>query len=267
MQKNKTYRSVGMFVFVGLFILGAIIYRYVSKTFLTKDSEYPVMYFEESINGLNVGSPVVFKGVEVGQVIGIRLVVDMEKGTFKTPVYAEFIENRSFEFKDKRHLEPREALKDLISKGLRARLVSGNYLTGQLMIELVMDPNTPVEFDGYPDEPEIPTIMSSFGVISKDLQEIPLKETMLRISNIIEDLEEKMPDILKNVADISSNMSKLTTKMDKMMDKKSDETSKAVANFNNTLEDIAKASVSLKNLTDYLERHPEAIIRGKESAK
>lgn len=267
MQKNKTYRSVGMFVFVGMFILGAIIYRYVIKTFLTKDSEYPVMYFEESIKGLNVGSPVVFKGVEIGQVTGIKLVVDMETGTFKTPVYAEFIENKSFEFKDKRNLEPRKALKDLISKGLRARLVSGNYLTGQLMIELVMEPNTPIEFNGYPYEPEIPTIMSSFGAISKDLQEIPLKKTMLSLSNIVQDLEEKLPNILKNISDISDNMSKMTTKMDKIMDKKSDETSKVVHNFNNTLEDIAKASVSLKNLTDYLERHPEALIRGKESEK
>ena len=35
-------------------------------------------------------------------------------------------------------------------------------------------------------------------------------------------------------------------------------------NINNTLEEIAKAGRSLKNLTDYLERHPEAIIQGKE---
>lgn len=264
MQKNKTYRVAGMFVFVGLFCLAAVIYHYLSKTFSQKDSEYPVMYFEESITGLNVGSPIVFKGVEVGQVIGIKLIIDLQTGTFKTPVYAMFKENKAFQLIAPETMRPEEVLKDMVAKGLRARLESANYLTGQLMIEMVMDPESKINYVGNSTEKEIPTIMSSFGVISKDLQEIPLKETMLRVSNIVKELDDQLPDILQNVSQTTENINKITTKMENLMERKSYETTKSLANFNSAMEEIAKTGIAIKNLADYLERHPEAIVRGKE---
>ena len=49
-----------------------------------------------------------------------------------------------------------------------------------------------------------------------------------------------------------------------MLDKKSGEASKSMSSFNSTMEEISKTSRSIKNLTDYLERHPEALIHGKE---
>lgn len=271
MQKKKTYKMVGLFVLLGFICLGAIILRYTSQKFFENDEDLAVMYFEESINGLSVGSSVVFKGVEVGQVSKINLVFNMNDGTFKTPVFAKFQENKAFKVVDYNDAEPEEQYRKLIEKGLRARLVSANLLTGQLMIELEMNPNSPAEFKGDGEYAEIPTEMSSIGVISKDLQEIPLKETMLRISDIVKKLDESLPDVLDSLdnklPEIMANMEQITQKMNSTIDKKSYETSKAVANFNATMEDMGKASISLKNLADYLERHPEAIIRGKEDVK
>ena len=74
MQKNKTYKIVGLFVLTGFLVFSAIIFHYVGKKFTSDDSQYVVLYFEESIQGLNVGSSVVFKGVEVGQVAKISLI-------------------------------------------------------------------------------------------------------------------------------------------------------------------------------------------------
>lgn len=269
MAKKKTYKMVGLFVLLGFACLGGIIFRYVGEKFFSDDEDYVVMYFEESIQGLSVGSSVVFKGVEVGQVAKINLVFNMNDGTFKTPVFVKFQENKSFKIIDYNDVRPEEQFKRLIEKGLRARLVSASLLTGQLMIELNMNPNSPIEYDGDGTYWEIPTEMSSIGALSKDLQEIPLKETMLHFSDIIKKFDNDLPKILDDLNErlpiILSNIEQITQRVNSTLDKKSRETTKAVENFNATMEDFGKASVSLKNLTDYLERHPEAILRGKES--
>ena len=271
MAKKKTYKMVGLFVLLGFACLGGIIFHYTKQKFFEDDADVAVMYFEESINGLSVGSSVVFKGVEVGKVSKINLVFNMDDGTFKTPVFARFQENKAFKVVGYDYKNPEEQYKKLIEKGLRAKLVSASLLTGQLMIELEMNPDSPAEFEGNGEYAEIPTEMSSIGVISKDLQEIPLKETMLRISGIVQKIDKELPELLGNIngslPKILDNVEQITGKFNLAIEKKSHETTKAVKNFNATMEDMGKASVSIKNLADYLERHPESILRGKEESK
>ena len=125
------------------------------------------------------------------------------------------------------------------------------------MIELVMDAKTPAVLRGTGKYWEIPTELSSFAMLSQDLEEVPLRETLSRLGNIIQDLEENLPQILKNMAQV-------TQKVDKALDKKSGEASKSMQGFNTAMEEISKTSRSIKNLTDYLERHPEALLMGKE---
>ncbi len=254
---KKTYKMVGLFVVVGLVSLIGIILNYAGNRFSTKEEDLVVMYFEESIRGLSVGSSVVFKGVEVGKVADISLLANLREGTFKTPVLVLFNLEDSIDTIDRAELDNKQMLDNLIAKGLRARLISANYLTGQLMIELVMDEKTPAVLRGTGKYWEIPTELSSFAMLSQDLEEVPLRETLSRLGNIIEDFEENLPTILENITQV-------TQKLDKMLDKKSGEASKSLSSFNSTMEEVGKTSRSIKNLMDYLERHPEALIHGKE---
>ena len=82
MKQEKTYKMVGFFVVIGFISFIAIIYNYLSYKFSTDESNYVVMYFDESIQGLNVGSPVMFKGVEIGKVAKIRLLTNIKEGTW-----------------------------------------------------------------------------------------------------------------------------------------------------------------------------------------
>lgn len=257
MQQNKTYRMTGLFVIVGLLCLGAIVFRYVGRQFAMDQKHLVVMYFEESIGGLTVGSSVVFQGVEIGKVEKIRLVTNLQKGTFKTPVYVLFDKKKIFQFNSSGQVSADIMLKSLIEKGLRARLIGANYLTGQLMIELVMDPEQPAVMRGNGKYLEIPTELSSFAMLSNDLKEVPVRESLLQLTDLIDELSRDMPTIMTNV-------SQMTAKMNRMLDKKSGEATKTMNNLNATLEEISKASRSVKNLTDYLERHPEALLKGKE---
>ncbi len=257
MQQKKTYKMVGLFVIIGLAALVGVVLKYASQRFTTNQDDLVVMYFEESIQGLSVGSSVVFKGVEVGKVADISLLANLKEGTFKTPVLVLFDIENSMTTIGLTELDDKQMLDNLIDKGLRARLISANYLTGQLMIELVMDAKTPAVLHGTGKYWEIPTELSSFAMLSQDLEEVPLRETLSRLGNIIQDLEENLPQILKNMAQV-------TQKVDKALDKKSGEASKSMQGFNTAMEEISKTSRSIKNLTDYLERHPEALLMGKE---
>lgn len=260
MQKNKTYKMVGLFVLTGFLVFSAIIFHYVGKKFASDDSQYVVLYFEESIQGLNVGSSVVFKGVEVGQVAKISLITNLQNGTFKMPVFITFKRNRSFQMKDGKEAAPEEILHSLIEKGLRARLISANYLTGQLMIELDMDPSAPAVLRGTGEHMEIPTVISSIGMISKDLQEIPFRENMMQLGNLLKELDEKLPPIMENLYGI-------TDKTDKLLDSQAARAEKTINNFNAMVEQMSRAGRSVQNLADYLERHPEAMLQGKRRPK
>ncbi len=257
MQQKKTYKMVGLFVMVGLASLIGVVLNYASQRFTTNQEDLVVMYFEESIRGLSVGSSVVFKGVEVGKVADISLLANLKEGTFKTPVLVLFDLENSMTTIGLTEWDDKKMLDNLIAKGLRARLISANYLTGQLMIELVMDAKTPAVLRGTGKYWEIPTELSSFAMLSQDLEEVPLRETLSRLGNIIQDLEENLPQILENTTQI-------TQKIDRVLDRKSGEASKSMNSFNAAMEEISKTSRSIKNLTDYLERHPEALLMGKE---
>ena len=288
---NKTYKLTGIFVLVGLICFGLIVGHYLKQKFSEDDEYTMVMYFDESIRGLSVGSPILLQGVEIGNVSKIRLLANLEKGTFKTVVYMTFNDNKSVTVYGDG--EGEDLLKGLIDKGLRARLITSNFLTGQLMIEMIMDSKAPVVYRGTGKYPEIPTVYSSFAQISKDLEDVPLQDTVIRIGHLIDNIDETIPTILenishttaalketapnamknfndlaeslnKNIPSLLQNLNRISEKLDKAMNQQTGSAGKTINNLNTTLEEISKASRSLKNLTDYLERHPEAIIQGKE---
>ena len=289
---NKTYKLTGLFVLIGLICFGCIVGYFIKQKYVAENNkDMLIMYFDESVRGLSVGSPVVLQGVEVGKVAKIRLITNLQKGTFKTPVYMVFNDDGSGEERDRE--KDKALLKNLIDKGLRARLITSNFLTGQLMIEFVMVPNDKAIYRGTGKYPEVPTVYSSFAQLSKDLEDIPLQDTIIRVGNLINNIDESLPRILenishttatiretapnamKNINDLAESMNKnipsllqnidnISKKLNAYMDDKNGGVGKTMDNMNKTMEEISKASRSLKNLTDYLERHPEAIIQGKE---
>ena len=107
---------------------------------------------------------------------------------------------------------------------------------------------------------EIPTVISSIGMISKDLQEIPFRENMMQLGNLLKELDEKLPPIMENLYGI-------TDKTDKLLDSQAARAEKTINNFNAMVEQMSRAGRSVQNLADYLERHPEAMLQGKRRSK
>src|SRR4051812_15921122 len=132
-----------------------------------------VLFFEDSVRGLSVGAPVEFKGIKVGSVIDLRLEYDERKGAFRIPVVVEIEPERIVERGERMKKAPREAFQSLIKKGLRARLQTGNLLTGQLYVDLDMLPKTPIRLAGAGrTEPELPTVPGKIEQLTVSLNGI-----------------------------------------------------------------------------------------------
>lgn len=255
-KPNKT--MIGLFLLIGtaifIFILGA----YLKRVFWADNSNIVVMYFQESIKGLNVGSSVVFQGVEVGKVSKVDLVADMKTLTFSIPVYVSLDASKSFISGHGYHSK-KVVLDALIKKGLRARLTAQNYLTGQLMIELAILPDTPIVLEKEPrdvDLLQIPTVLSPLGELSKGLQNIPFKEIADKFSHMADLFNTQIPIILPQITEITTNINQLLNNNSRL-------STEALTNFNRALVNVSTAAQSFRDLSDYLERHPEALLRGK----
>lgn len=149
-----------------------------------KDQSYTskvrfVLFFEDSVRGLNAGAPVEFKGIKVGSVVDVHLEYQERNATFRIPVVIEIEPERILERGALMKRAPREAFQAMVKHGLRARLQTGNMLTGQLFVDLVMQPKAPLRLArAERPEPELPTIRGA-----------NLEQAMVSASSIMEKID------------------------------------------------------------------------------
>lgn len=182
-QVNKTL--IGAFVVgaLGLVVLALVIFG--SGEFFKSRPEF-VMYFDTSVKGLNVGSPINFKGVPIGAVTDIQLRFNAQDLKLKIPVYVELYPERIAMIGGKRSVKN---MTRLIDKGLRAQLKMQSLITGQLMIELDFYQNKPAVYHGDGSVPEIPTAPSSLDELSRTLANVPFDKIAEKLTKSIEGIE------------------------------------------------------------------------------
>jgi paraquat-inducible protein B len=325
---------------IGAFVVGAItlvltgVLAFGSGKFLSTRQKY-VMFFDTSVKGLQIGAPVTFRGVRIGEVIDIVLRFDPDKLSVLIPIYVE-IDPAQFKpidgatSKASSHPEYAEAL---IEKGLKARLELQSLVTGLLAVGIDFYPDEPMRLVGLEKRhPEIPTIPSSTEELKKKLQDLPLKSIAERLDSLLEGLTKIVhsPELTGGLAalnqalthldrlalDFDSRLGPLATSLastsaaargafaqaertmalkdgvpgelassakDTLAAARSTllETQQAVEGvrriaaddssfgyeLNQSLENMAALSRSLRSLIDYLDRHPEALIKGKPPSK
>jgi paraquat-inducible protein B len=185
---NKT--RIGLFV-VGAVSLVVLAVAVFGSGSLFTDKRYYVMFFDGTVKGLTVGSPVMFRGVRIGSVSNISLIFNSSNMTVKVPVVVEFEPgkvDRVGEFDDD---DSADYIKKLVANGLRAQLQLQSFVTGQLMIAIDFFPNTPAHYVGLVDDyPEIPTTPSSMEQITKTLENLPIQEFVKKLTNTVDGLNK-----------------------------------------------------------------------------
>lgn len=176
MAKQANRMMIGGFVVAAVFLLAASIVVFGSGKFFKKTDLY-VMYFENSVKGLSVGSPVLFRGVPIGAVKSLILRTDPEKRKTEIPIIIE-VEPGQFEVVGGKKIftDYEEALQKLVDQGLRAVLSLQSMITGQLSIELEFHPSTPVNLHKTDlPYPQVPTIPSTTHRLVQALQRLDLE--------------------------------------------------------------------------------------------
>jgi paraquat-inducible protein B len=183
---------------IGAFVLGSVILAVVavlifgSGKFLSRKAKI-IMFFDNSVKGLNVGAPVVFSGVRIGSVTDIQLLMDPSKVSFTVPVIAEILpEKVTMVGADHRPVD--RYFKVLVAKGLRAQLQVQSFVTGQLMVGLDFVPDKPARFmrGGAGKYAEIPTVPSSFQELSRTLGDLPIQELVTKLTSAVDGLNKML---------------------------------------------------------------------------
>jgi paraquat-inducible protein B len=165
---------------VGAFVLGALALAVVAVAVfgsgrLFRETHPFVLYFTGSVNGLDPGAPVKFKGVEVGSVQRIMVRFERTAGEVSIPVFIELDAEKLARAGAQVEFTP-EAMQTAIEQGLRGRLESQSLVTGLLFVNLDYYPETPVRrvgaADGWPPEiPTLPTTIEQATQVVKDIVE------------------------------------------------------------------------------------------------
>lgn len=171
MAKRANPTAVGAFIVSAVGLIVAAVVVFGSGKFLHQSYTFVCM-FRGSVNGLKVGAPVKFRGVQVGSVTSIRLrlpgqptIVSGEDKEIALPVFFE-LDRQQIEGLGGagENIASPEALQVVIKRGLRAQLATESLLTGLLYIDLDFHPDLPATLmlpadSGYREVPTVPTSM------------------------------------------------------------------------------------------------------------
>ncbi len=259
MSKPASKTLIGVFVIgaLALAVLAVIIFG--SGKFFG-DKSVDVMYFEGSVKGLNVGSPVVFRGVRIGSVKDIILQFDTKDMQLIIPVYVEIDFNKITPLHGwPEGLDEDEYHKELIKKGLRAQLEMQSLVTGQLMINIDFFPNTPVKLMGLDKKRrEIPTIPSDIDQLLKQAQDIPIKELVQKAMKTIESIDRAISskELKTSIASMAEGLKDAKTVLRKIN-----------AEIDPLLANLQEITSSAKNIAKNSERVPGQIEEALASAQ
>jgi paraquat-inducible protein B len=208
---NKT--MIGLFV-VGAIALVVVAIGVLGSGKLFKESIPYVMVFEGSVKGLNVGSPVVFRGVKIGSVSDIRMRFNYATKAMTILVYADFGErqietvNLDVSLAEEMKRQGRYTIiKGLIARGLRAQLEMQSIVTGQLQIALDFYPDTAAVYAGIETTvQEIPTIPTPLQELTRKLEGLPIDEIFNNVNSAFAGITKlvESPELKESVANLNT---------------------------------------------------------------
>jgi paraquat-inducible protein B len=247
------------------------------------DPRYVRMRFAQALRDLDVGAPVEFVGVNIGSVVAVDLGYDFQDKSFPVIVTAKVYPRRmgqAYEVLAARgHTESEETLAafvgTLVNRGLRAQPRSASLLTGKLYIALDFVPGAPrAAFDASIRPLELPTVNGTFqqleagvGRLVKKVNDLPLEQIAADLHTDLKDLHETLSElhtqVLPNAVDTLSALHRTLDSADRTLDAESP----LQRGLAETLLESRSTLQAVRELADYLDRHPDALLRGRRPQK
>ena len=234
-----------------------------------RDPQIYLLVFKQSVRGLTVGAPVQMGGVTIGEVTEISPQFDVTTLDYSVPVTVS-IDPQRYGVKflnlsaDANAVAPHRRVMDiLVSHGLRAQLKTGSLISGSLYVAVEFFPDAPPASLDWSQTPvQLPTMPGQVEAIETSLANVMKKVDQMQFKEISDDLRKTIGDLDQTLVSAHGTL----TNTDKLLDSANqliEPNSMLDAELNNMLLEGGGAARSLRVLADYLERHPEAFIRGK----
>lgn len=267
MSKKANKTAIGGFVLGALALIVAGVLIFGSGKFLTKTQTY-VMYFEGSVKGLNVGAPLVFRGVKIGSVTRILLVANTDDLSFKIPVFVE-TERRHFTVTGEEALDrsPKEQLVLLVARGLRAQLIVQSMVTGQLIVELDFHPDKPAKLvAGDSEYLEIPTIPSGIDDLLEQIAKAPIEDILNKVLSAVDGIEKavnsrEVKESLLTLKQTVTNLNKLVLNIDSRIEPIASTVEETVKDYGKLARNVDRQVKPVLSGIVETERHVDKLVK------
>jgi paraquat-inducible protein B len=234
--------------------------------------QHPQTYqliFKDSVRGLAPGAPVEFRGIPIGAVSDISAQIDLKTLEFSAPVTVSLDPRRLgvkiLDLGPGVNLESmrRKLIDALISHGVRAQLKTGNLLTGSVYVSLDFFPGAPpATVDWSQTPPQLPTTSGQFVATEATVENIIKKLDKVPFQEIGDNLQKAIAQLNATLVTAQGTLSSARGTLDNT-NLLTEPNSSQVQQIGSTLQEVSRAARSLRVLADYLERHPDALLRGK----
>jgi len=242
--------------------------------------------FEGNQRGLDAGTAVELQGIEVGEVTQSHLTYDDHHHTLVTRAtfYIDPERVRILNMPRPANADQQEAARQWIEKlvgdGLRAQVSSASFLTGLKLVGLEMDPSAPrahLEHEG--DLVKMPSTTSGdLTAVLQNLQNVlknidratsgpqlghalqSLDDTLTRLDKVTHDIEPDIKSLIKSLRDTADSAQNTLNTVQGLMGN----TAPSGTDLPRLMRELTEAARSVRGLADYLDRHPEALLRGRK---
>lgn len=244
---------------LGLFVVVALVLLFIT-VFVTAGGKLlggkqkAVMHFNGSIYGLQVGAPVVFRGVRLGSVSSIGVAYDRASNVVSIPVEAELERDMLGNLTGDRQAGTIvQSMNAMVGRGLRAQLATQSLLTGQLYIDLDFRPGKPI--GGIPPDGagiEIPTVTTPFQDLKNQVDGLDIKRLVGDLSTIASSGRRLLegPELgraVKDIEAVSAHLHRLTEQLDQRFGPLADASLAALTSTRQAMERMSGAASAVSD--------------------
>ena len=234
---------VGAFVIgaIALIVIGLLVFG--GTGWFVQRNQY-VAYFPGSVKGLQVGAPVDFRGVTIGEVTDIKVLFNPQDVSARIPVVMELDPSQIEVAGRDVIVSEEEDAERLIKAGFRAQLQSQSLLTGLLFVNLDFYPDAPVRLVGGDEPyPEIPTIPSGFEQLQQSAGDVAA-----RLPALLDQLNGLLADLNQSLDQTSGDFRSIIGDFAVIVDQVRASTPEVVAHTEQATEDLRGAAQALEEL-------------------
>lgn len=242
-----------------------------------------LLEFDGSVRGLNTGASVEFRGIRIGTVREVKLELDIDSRQARIPVLVDIEPERlgldmAQSSANATELNARQFWEQLVENGLRAQLKSSNLLTGTLFVDLDFypedEPKQILWHDGIGQLPTVPTPLDELAGLVSRLSRLPLER-------MVTDFNTALISLGKTLDQAKTSLKTLDRKTIPTFARALEQTRQTLQSAQKLLtpgsplqleaqrmmQELSSAARSIRIMADYLERHPDALIRGKGASQ